>query len=91
MAPDARHHHRNETLVHLADPQLLALFTPRRRRLTIGGSCGTSSLGDERPVRARRSAAAQHIQFGHRTWDPGFSPVAGRSPAGAVPERNPRR
>ena len=83
VPPQPDTHHRNETLLHVADPQLAALFTRQPGAWTLGGSLGTSiPIGRTEPnpfELGRRGLPHQHIQFGTGTWDPMVGLSASRS------------
>jgi len=83
VPPQPDTHHRNETLWHVADPQLAALFTRQPGAWTLGASIGTSMpVGRTEPnpfVLGRLGLPHQHIQFGTGTWDPMVASSASRS------------
>jgi hypothetical protein len=83
VPPQPDTHHRNETLVRVADPQLAALFTRELGAWTLTGSLGTSiPVGRTEPnpfELGRLGLPHQHIQFGTGTWDPIVSLSALRS------------
>jgi hypothetical protein len=84
VPPQPDTHHRNETLSHVADPQLAVLLTRHPGAWTVGASLGTSiPLGRTEPnpfALGRLGLPHQHIQFGTGTWDP----MAGASASRAV-------
>ncbi|NOT32793.1 MAG: hypothetical protein HOP12_01350 [Candidatus Eisenbacteria bacterium] len=84
-APDT--HHRNETLLHIADPQVAALVTRAASAWTLAASFGISipvGRTESNPFElGRLGLPHQHIQFGTGTWDPLLSVTAAR-PLGAI-------
>jgi len=83
VPPEPDTHHRNETLLHVADPQLAALLTGASGAWTVNASLGTSiPIGRTEPnpfALGRLGLPHQHIQFGTGTWDPMLSVAALRS------------
>ena len=82
VPPQPDTHHRNETLMRVADPQLAALFTRQPGAWTLSARLGTSvPLGRTEPnpfALGRLGLPHQHIQFGTGTWDPIVSASAAR-------------
>ena len=82
VPPDPDTHHRNETLTHLADPQLSILLRRAAGPWTLGSSAGFSMpVGRTEPnpfALGRLGLPHQHIQFGTGTWDPMLSAFAAR-------------
>lgn len=74
VPPNPDTHHRNETLNHVADPQLAVLLARQPGPWSINGSIGTSiPIGRTEPnpfALGRLGLPHQHIQFGTGTWDP---------------------
>jgi hypothetical protein len=81
--PQPDTHHRNETLLHIADPKLAALITRAKTPWTLAASVGVSApIGrtEENPFAlGRLGLPHQHIQFGTGTWDPMFGASASRT------------
>ena len=83
VPPEPDTHHRNETLVGIADPQIGALWTTAKRGWTLNASLGTSiPLGrtEANPFAlGGLGLPHQHIQFGTGTWNPTLGAAAARS------------
>jgi hypothetical protein len=81
--PDPDTHHRNETLLGLADPELGAITSRTLSGWTLGGSAGASvPLGRTEPnpfALGRLGLPHQHIQFGTGTVDPLLGASLGRA------------
>lgn len=75
-------HHRNETLVGLGDPWLMAVGSRSIGAWSLAGRAGvTIPLGptEENPFAlGRQGRTHQHVQFGTGTWDPIAGLMAGR-------------
>lgn len=80
--PNGSIHHRDETLVRLADPWLLAHAARTVSSVMLAVRAGVSvPLGrtEENPFElGRRGLPHQHFQFGTGTWDPLLGIAAGR-------------
>jgi hypothetical protein len=80
-APHGSLHHRDETLVGLGDPWLLAQTSWRLGSVTVGGFAGlTFPLGrtEENPFEAGEAGEQhQHVQDGSGTFDPVLGVRAG--------------
>ena len=80
--PNPDTHHRNETLTHVADPEVAALLTVRPEHWTLSSRVGTSiPLGKTEPnpfALGRQGIQHQHIQFGTGTFDPVLDVLAMR-------------
>jgi hypothetical protein len=80
--PNPDTHHRNETLAHVADPQLGAILSRQAGPWTLGAGVGTSiPIGRTEPdpfELGRQGLPHQHIQFGTGTWIPILNVVAAR-------------
>jgi hypothetical protein len=74
VPPKPDTHHRNETLLHVADPELAALLMREPGAWTLSARLGTTvPIGRTEPnpfALGRLGLAHQHIQFGTGTWDP---------------------
>ncbi len=81
--PNPGLHHRNETLVRVADPQVSLHLGHQREPWTVAGRVGVSvPLGRTEPnpfELGRLGVWHQHIQFGSGTWDPILGLAVGRS------------
>jgi hypothetical protein len=86
VPPQPDTHHRNETLLRLADPRLAVLLTREPGPWTLSASLGTSvPIGrtEANPFAlGRLGLPHQHIQFGTGTWDPMASASASRALGG---------
>jgi len=83
VPPNPDTHHRNETLAHVADPQLWAVMTRQPGPWSLSIHAGTSiPIGRTEPnpfALGRLGLPHQHIQFGTGTWDPILGAAAARA------------
>ena len=90
--PNPDLHHRNETLVHLADPQVALHLGHQATPWSVAARVGVSvPLGRTEPdpfELGRLGLWHQHIQFGTGTWDPILGLAVGRSVGGFEAQLN---
>lgn len=83
MPPNPDLHHRNETLIGVADPQATIHVAHLGTPWTVAGRIGVSvPLGKTEPNPFELGHLGlwhQHIQFGTGTWDPVLGMAVGRS------------
>lgn len=90
--PNPGLHHRNETLVGVADPQVVLHLGHQGTRWSVAGRAGVAvPLGRTEPnpfELGRLGLWHQHIQFGTGTWDPILGLAVGRTVGGFESQLN---